>query len=146
MAKNKTICLEDNIHELLGKVENASALINKLLEEHFKYDSSDLSLAEIELSKDMEKVQTKMQELEQKRKGIMAKQEEKKVKEILMTEQEKKKLEKDISKKKILLDTFKEEMNRDMTDEEYISYNNSGKNIWNFCKILKELENGQSTN
>jgi hypothetical protein len=47
MVKNKTICIDDEIFNRLGQEENASALINRLLVEHFKTNATkELSLEE----------------------------------------------------------------------------------------------------
>lgn len=60
-------------------------------------------------------------------------------------EEEKKKVEerkryKEAEKRRMITETFKEEMGREMTDFELDQYEKEGKNIWSYCNFLKELE------
>ena len=66
MKTNKTISLDDDLLEPLKSVENASALICRLLRGHFKYDQGNKDVlieTQKEMSRQIENIQNKYQEI-----------------------------------------------------------------------------------
>lgn len=138
MGKPKYIYFQDEVHELLSTCENASKLVNKLVKEHFKYEFNNPEDKEKLIAQEQEKYITMINELELKRKKAIDEIDKKREEELLKEEidQELKKKEKVFIQN--IKDTFKEEMGRNMTEEELNRYEKGDDSIWNFCDKLKE--------
>lgn len=138
MGKPKYVYLQDEVFDLLKKVDNASYLINKLVKEHFKYEVGNPQDKELLISQEMEKHQTKIQELEMQRQKALEDLDKKKEEELLKQQKQEEKEEKERQKIRNIKLTFYEEMEREMTEAELKEYlNGSFHTVWEFCDSVK---------
>lgn len=135
MGKAKYIYFNDEIIEKLEKVENMSALINKLLHEHFKY-------GENKTKEDLLSIKTKLEEEAKTKIEIIKKETEKiesQINKIELTEEEQKieqesKANKFADRITYVLNNFKTLFNLDLTAEE------AGEYLENFDNGLITLQ------
>lgn len=120
---NKTISIPYDIDKLLKEEENASALITKLLEEHYKFNvgskdevSARLLLLEDKQNKQIEVYEKEIQKLEEVKENIHNKEQD-----LLIQEELQKEKDKGIRKSRNKY--FKDITHRDMTDQEHEEFN-----------------------
>lgn len=147
---NKSISIPYEIDSLLKKEENASALIVSLLEKHYKFKEQNQLTAQQRLDLFREQKEKNLNPLltqeEQLMKEVEREQEEKIKYEYL----KQKEIDKEQDKKNRIFNTFKEEVGREMSEEEYQEilrrYKEEPKfNLFRFIDEHKEVLNGERT-
>ena len=144
------IYLSEDVEVLLKNEENASALISDLLRKHYNYQEQSKLTAK-------ERLELFRKHKEQNLTPILS-EEEKLMKDVELEEEreknfileQQKRKEKEEFKKRSLFNTFKEEVGREMFEEEYNEYLERIKiepkyNFFKFCdeKITGVKDNGE---
>jgi len=167
MASNiRMLYISSDLNDLLKEEKNASALIVSLLKEHYKFKEQNQLTAQqrLDLFREQKKeilnpllIQEEqlIKEVELKKEKLLT-QEEQLIKKVEQEKEEQnqyeylkqKEIDKQQDKKNRIFNTFKEEVGREMSEEEYqellMRYKEELKfNLFRFIKEKKEVLNGE---